>query len=55
MTKGYSLCIWLNSVDLNHYIDETGSPWDGKLQPCEYDVKVIQDIAKLQNLKLIPY
>jgi len=52
MTKGYSLCIALNSVDPNHYVDETGSSWDGKLDPCEYDAKVMQDIAKSQNFEV---
>ena len=52
MTKGYSLCIGLNSVDPNHYVDASGLPWDGKLHPCEYDAKVMQDIAKSQNFEV---
>ena len=52
MPKGYSLSIGLNSVDPNHYVDASGIPWDGKLDPCEYDAKVMQDIAKSQNFEV---
>jgi hypothetical protein len=52
MTKGYSLCIGVNSVDPNHYADGNGNPWEGKLDPCENDAKVIQDIAKSQNFEV---
>jgi len=52
MAKGYSLCIGLNSVDPNHYVDESGRPWDGKLLPCENDAGVMKDIAESQNFKV---
>ena len=49
--NGISLHIGLNKVDQNHYVDEDGKPWDGKLNACESDAEDMRDLASSQGFK----
>lgn len=45
MTRGVSIHVGLNEVDPNHYVDENGNPWDGRLYACEADAAKMAELA----------
>jgi len=51
MAKGISLHIGLNYVDSNHYKDEKGKPWNGRLKGCENDARSMQQLANSQGFE----
>ncbi len=49
MAKGMSIHIGLNRVDPQHYTDQYGRPWEGKLVACESDAHCMEAIARQQG------